>query len=106
MCKRCKQWRVAIALAKMAAVSGLGCSVRMVVEDERDIFSETMSRAIVEVKQENCADFETMSGGLMFCQKIGTVGGDKIKVNNVEMSMSELQDNYFNTFKRVIERDI
>ncbi|MDK9692973.1 MAG: phosphoribosylformylglycinamidine synthase subunit PurL [Sulfurimonas sp.] len=97
---------VAIALAKMAAVSGLGCSVRMLVDDERDIFSETMSRAIVEVKQENSADFETMSGGLMFCQKIGTIGGDKIKINNVEMSMSELQDNYFNTFKRVIERDI
>ena len=97
---------VAIALAKMAAVSGLGCSVRMLVDDERDIFSETMSRAIVEVKQENSADFETMSGGLMFCQKIGTVGGDKIKINNVEMSMTELQDNYFNTFKRVIERDI
>ncbi len=97
---------VAIALAKMAAVSGLGCSARMLVDDERDIFSETMSRAIVEVKQENSADFETMSGGLMFCQKIGTVGGDKIKINNVEMSMDELKDNYFNTFKRVIERDI
>ena len=97
---------VAIALAKMAAVSGLGCSARMLVDDERDIFSETMSRAIVEVKQANSADFETMSGGLMFCQKIGTVGGDKIKINNVEMSMDELKDNYFNTFKRVIERDI
>lgn len=97
---------VAIALAKMAAVSGLGCSVRMLVEDERDIFSETMSRAIVEVRQEDSASFESLSGGLMFCQKIGTVGGDKIKINNVEMSMGELQDNYFNTFKRVIERDL
>lgn len=97
---------VAIALAKMAAVSGLGCSVRMLVDDERDIFSETMSRAIVEVRQEDCASFESLSGGQMFCQKIGTVGGDSIKINNVEMRMSELQDNYFNTFKRVIERDI
>ena len=42
---------VAIALAKMSAVSGLGCSVRMLVEDEREIFGETLSRAIVEVKQ-------------------------------------------------------
>lgn len=96
---------VAIALAKMAAVSGLGCSIRMIVNDERDIFSESMSRAIIEVKQENAGDFETLMGTMPY-QKIGVVGTDKIKINNVEMSMSELQDNYFNTFKRVIERDI
>ncbi|MBE0515376.1 phosphoribosylformylglycinamidine synthase subunit PurL [Sulfurimonas sp.] len=96
---------VAIALAKMAAVSGLGCSAKMLVRDERDIFAESMSRAIIEVKQENSASFETMVGTLM-CQKIGTVGGDKVKINNVEMSLQELQDNYFNTFKRVIERDL
>ncbi len=96
---------VAIALAKMAAVSGLGCSTKMLVKDERDIFAESMSRAIIEVKQENSASFESMVGTLM-CQKIGTVGGDKIKVNNVEMSMQELQDNYFNTFKRVVEKDL
>lgn len=97
---------VAIALAKMAAVSGLGCSVRMIVNDERDIFSESMSRAIIEVKQENAGDFETLMGTLPY-QKIGVVSStDKIKINNVEMSMEQLKDNYFNTFKRVIERDI
>jgi phosphoribosylformylglycinamidine synthase len=96
---------VAIALAKMSAVSGLGCDVKMAVADERDIFAESMSRAIIEVKPENCAAFEAMLGNLA-CGKLGTVGGDKIKVNDVTMSMENLQDNYFNTFKRVIERDI
>ena len=96
---------VAIALAKMAAVSGLGCDVNMSTFDERDIFAESMSRAIIEVKPENCAEFEDMLGSLK-CEQIGIVGGDFIKINNVSMSMSQLQDNYFNTFKRVIERDI
>ena len=96
---------VVIALAKMSAVSGLGCDVNMSVVDERDIFAESMSRAIIEVKPENCAEFEDMLGSLK-CEQIGTVGGDSIKVNDISMSMSELQDNYFNTFKRVIERDI
>jgi phosphoribosylformylglycinamidine synthase len=96
---------VAIALAKMSAVSGLGCEVKMSVTDERDIFAESMSRAIVEVKPENCAAFESMLNGLA-CAKIGTIGGENIRVNDVSMSMSELQDNYFNTFKRVIERDL
>lgn len=96
---------VAIALAKMSAVSGLGCDVTMAVADERDIFAESMSRAIIEVKPENCAAFEAMLGGLA-CGNIGTVGGDKIKINDVAMSMQNLQDNYFNTFQRVIERGL
>jgi len=97
---------VAIALAKMVATSGLGCDVEMTVEDERDIFAESMSRAIIEVKPENQEAFEAMLDESMACEKIGTVGGDSIKVNDVTMSMDVLKDNYFNTFKRVIERDI
>jgi len=97
---------VAIALAKMAATSGLGCDAEMSVSDEREIFAESMSRAIIEVKPENCAAFEAMLDESMAVEKIGTVGGDSIKVNDVLMSMDVLKDNYFNTFKNVIERDI
>lgn len=96
---------VAIALAKMAAVSGLGCDVKMSVNDPRDIFAESFSRAIIEVKPENAAAFEAMLDGLA-CEKIGTVGGDKVVINDVSMSMTQLQDNYYNTFKRAIERDL
>jgi phosphoribosylformylglycinamidine synthase len=96
---------VAIALAKMAATSGLGCDVSMSVSDERDIFAESMSRAIISVKPENVEAFEAMLGDLA-CEQIGVVGGDSIKINNVSMSMQELQDNYYNTFKRVIEQDL
>jgi phosphoribosylformylglycinamidine synthase len=96
---------VAIALAKMAATSGFGCDVTMSVSDERDIFAESMSRAIVEVKAENVEAFEAMLDGLQ-CEKIGIVGGDTIKINNISMSMEELKDNYFNTFKRIIEQDL
>ena len=97
---------VAIALAKMVATSGLGCDVEMSVEDSRDIFAESMSRAIIEVKPENCTAFEAMLDESMAVEKIGIVGGDSIKVNDVTMSLAQLQDNYFNTFKKVIERDI
>jgi phosphoribosylformylglycinamidine synthase len=96
---------VAIALAKMSATSGLGCDVNMSVADERDIFAESMSRAIIEVKPENAEAFEAMLGELA-CEKIGTIGGDKISINDVSMDMDTLKDNYFNTFKRVIERDL
>lgn len=97
---------VAIALAKMAATSGLGCDTEMSIEDSRDIFAESMSRAIIEVKPENCAAFEAMLDESMAVEKIGTVGGDSIKINDVIMSLAQLQDNYFNTFKKAIERDL
>ena len=42
----------------------------------------------------------------MAVEKIGTVGGSIIKVNDVSMSLEKLQDNYFNTFKKVIQRDL
>jgi len=97
---------VAIALAKMAATSGLGCDVEMSVSDDRDIFSESMSRAIVEVKAENCEAFEAMLDDSMSVEKVGTVGGDLVRINDVSMRLEQLQDNHFNTFARVIEQDL
>ena len=97
---------VAIALAKMAATSGYGCDVEMSVADDRDVFSESMSRAIVEVKPENCEAFEAMLEESMSIEKIGSVGGDTIRINDISMDMSQLKDNYFNTFKRVVEQDL
>jgi phosphoribosylformylglycinamidine synthase len=97
---------VAIALAKMCATSGMGCDVEMSVEDERDIFAESMSRAIIEVKPENCEAFEAMIDGSIACEKIGTVGSNTVRINDVSMSIESLKDNYFNTFKKVIERDL
>ena len=97
---------VAIALAKMAATSGLGCDVEMSVADDRDVFSESMSRAIVEVKPENCEAFEAMLDESMSIEKIGTIGGDSVRINDINMSLKQLQDNYFNTFARVIEQDL
>jgi len=95
---------VAIALAKMAATSGLGCDVEVSVSDTRDIFAESMSRAIIEVTPENCEAFEAMLDESLAYEKIGVVGGDCIRINDVLMDLEELQDNYFNTFKKVIER--
>lgn len=95
----------AIALAKMSAVSGLGCDAIMSIDDTRDIFSESFSRAVVEVAPENCASFEGMTGGLMY-QRIGEVGGDAFRLNDVNMNLKELQNIYFSRFAEVVESDI
>lgn len=103
--KDCSSGGAAIALAKMACVSGKGISATMNVNDPRDIFAESMSRAIIEVAPENCAAFEAMVGSLD-CQKIGTIGGDTFSFNDVTMRLPEMQNIYYNTFKKVIEGDL
>lgn len=103
--KDCSAGGVAIALAKMACVSGKGVNASVAVNDSRDIFAESMSRAIIEVAPENCAAFEAMAGSLA-CQKIGTVGGDTFILNDVTMDLAAMQDVYYNTFKNVIEGDL
>lgn len=103
--KDCSSGGAAIALAKMACVSDKGVSASMRIEDSRDIFAESMSRAIIEVAPENCAAFEAMVGSFA-CQKIGTVGGDTFTLNDVTMRLPEMQNIYYNTFKNVIEGDL
>ena len=95
----------AIALAKMAAVSGFGVDVNIDVTNNEDIFAESFHRAIVEVSSENVAAFEKFISG-MTCQRIGTIGGNTFKVNDVSMTMETLKDTYFGTFAKEIQRDL
>jgi len=103
--KDCSSGGVAMALAKMACVSDKGVNATISVTDSRDIFAESMSRAIIEVVPENCKAFEAMVGSLG-CVKIGTVGGDTFTLNDVSMRLPEMQNIYYNTFKKVIEGDL
>jgi phosphoribosylformylglycinamidine synthase subunit PurL len=103
--KDCSSGGAAIALAKMACVSDKGVNASISVNDTRDIFAESMSRAIIEVAPENCKPFEAMVGS-MACEKIGTVGGREFIVNDVKMNLSDMQNIYYGTFQKVIEGDL
>ncbi|MFK5937202.1 MAG: phosphoribosylformylglycinamidine synthase subunit PurL, partial [Sulfurimonas sp.] len=103
--KDCSSGGLAVVIGKMAAVSDMGASVNVTTNNDNDIFSETFSRAVIEVSPLNAQAFESMVDGLA-CEKIGTVGGNKIVVNDVSMDMAELKGLYFDTFKKVIEQDI
>ncbi len=99
---------LAIALAKMSAVSGKGVTVGIRVEDERAIFEESGSRAILEVNsKENLESVIAMAKELgLKADIIGKVGGDIVKINNVKMNLNELKEVYFKSFKEVVEQDI
>lgn len=98
---------IAIALAKMAIVGGKGVEANISLNEDRDIFSESLSRAIVEITPENAEAFEAVASSQgIECLRIGAVGGDKISVNDIYKDLDAASDVYFNRFKQVIEQDL
>ena len=95
---------VAITLAKMACLSGLGAECKFDVKKPNFIFDESFSRAIVGVKDE--AKFEALAAkhGVKF-EKIGSVGGDKFKLNDIEEKLSEVSEVYFSEFAKIIKQE-
>ena len=98
---------LAIALAKMAVVGNRGVEAAISLEEDRDIFSETLSRAVVEICPENTEKFEKLceSKGMIY-SKLGLVGGGKISINDIYKDLDQAKDTYFNKFQRVIEQDL
>lgn len=98
---------IAVALAKMAVVGNRGVEAAISLEEDRDVFSETLSRAIVEVSPENSEKLEKLceKKGMVY-SKLGLVGGGKISINDIYKDLDSARDTYFNKFKRVIEQDL
>lgn len=97
---------IAISLSKMAVVGNIGVEVNISLDDSKDIFSESLSRAIVEVNPKNCEAFEKVASknGISYI-KIGKTGGDKVIINDIFKELDKLNKVYFNRFKEVIEQD-
>ena len=95
---------VAITLAKMACLSGLGAECKFDVKKPSFIFDESFSRAIVGVKDEAKFEFLAAKHGVKF-EKIGSVGGDKFKLNDIEEKLSDVSEVYFNKFAAIIRQE-
>ncbi len=98
---------IAIAVSKMSALSNLGVNIDIELENSKDIFDESQHRALIEVSENNIEDIakRAMDLGLTI-QKIGTVGGDEIIINNIKISLENLKNTYFGRFLEIIEQDL
>jgi len=96
---------IAIALAKMSCVSGKGVTCKISLDDNRDIYSESFSRAIVEVSNESA--FESLANSIgISILKIGKVEKSGFTCNQLDKNLEAMQNIYFNKFKEVVEQDI
>ncbi len=96
---------IAITLAKMAASGTKGVTCNITLEDSRDLFSESFSRAIIEVSDTDA--FERFAGqrGIKY-QRLGSVGGDQFICNDIRLDMQRLMKNFYQRFQEVIEQDL
>jgi phosphoribosylformylglycinamidine synthase len=97
---------LAIALAKVCAISNRGVKVNSTLEDIK-IFDETPSRAIVSLNKDNLNEFLVLAKEIgVEAKEIGVVGGENFEVDDILMPLNKLKDIYFNKFKKVIEQDL
>ncbi len=98
---------VAVAAYKWACVSDKGLDLDINVQYPEDIFAESLSRALVEIDPQNKEAFEKLcrEKGVYF-EEIGRTGGNKIKINEVEMDLNKAKDIYFNTFPKIMKEEI
>ncbi len=98
---------VAIALSKMSATSNKGIVAKVSVDTPKDIFAESQSRALVEVSSENLNEVLDLAKSLgLELENIGSVGGERVQINDVSLSLEEVKDVYFDTFAKTIEQDL
>jgi len=98
---------IAVSLAKMSALSNKGFLGSFCFEDSREIFSETFSRALIEVDPKNIHQIEELANEKeLLIVPIGTVGGNSFNLCDIKMDMEKLKDIYFNSFKKVIQKDL
>ncbi|MBN7288398.1 MULTISPECIES: phosphoribosylformylglycinamidine synthase subunit PurL [Campylobacter] len=95
---------VAMSLAKMACISGIGAECKFDVAQANFIFDESFSRALVGVKDE--AKFSELATkfGVKF-EKIGVTGGDKFRLNEIDENLSQISEIYFNEFANIIKQE-
>ncbi len=98
---------LAIALAKSTIKSGLTVHTKIEFENSFDIFSESFSRAMFEVKTGDEVAFENLAQSLnIYVVKIGNlVTSNEFKLNDINFELNKLRDIYFNGFKRIIKKE-
>ncbi len=98
---------IAMALSKMSALSNMGVMVEVALDKSNYIFDESQGRAVVEVAKSNVQDVAKMAMDLgLSVEQVGTIGGDKVKINSIEMSVDSLRETYFSKFAETIEQDL
>ena len=95
---------VAISLAKMCAISNFALEIHTGFKDEKLLFDESPSRAIVGVLNEG--EFEKLCANFSVnFSKIGhSTSSNDFVLDEIKLQTKRLKSLYFNSFKEVLDR--
>ena len=101
---------LAVAIAECCIMNRkkkIGAEINININFRNDffLFSESQSRILITVNTHFKNDVEKyLNDANIPFEMIGTVGGGKLKINNlIDLSLEELDDAYFNSFERLME---
>ncbi|EPC1866440.1 AIR synthase-related protein, partial [Campylobacter coli] len=96
---------IAMTLAKMFAISSMGANLNSGFSDEKMIFDESASRAIVGFDKENEEAFLKLAHELgVKATKLGfSTKEQSFKLDSINLSKDELNKLYFDSFKEQIQ---
>lgn len=96
---------IAMTLAKMFAISSMGANLNSGFSDEKMIFDESASRAIVGLDKENEEAFLKLAHELgVKATKLGfSTKEQSFKLDSINLSKDELNKLYFDSFKEQIQ---
>lgn len=94
---------LAIALGKMSVLGQKGCKVKTALKGV-DLFSESPSRAVLEVSSEHLAALESLAQkGDVALGVIGSVGGENLEIDSLSLPLQTLQEIYLRGFAKIVE---
>lgn len=97
---------IAVALAKMAVLGELGFEGIMTLSDEHNLFSESFSRVIFEISQDDEDGLEDlMEKYELSYEKIGKTTSSDFVFNSISLNSSELECLYFDTFAKIVDKE-
>jgi phosphoribosylformylglycinamidine synthase len=92
----CSEGGLAVTLAEMCLAGGLGAAIqledvplRAPADDEVILYSESLSRFVVEVRPEDAARFQEVLGDHPHAQ-IGNVTGDRLRISSYDDQLIDL----------------
>ena len=96
---------IAITLAKMFAISNVGVDLKSGFDDEKMIFDESASRAIIALDKDNEEAFLTLAKEFeVKVYKLGVSTSQKhFKLDSIELNKVEIDKLYFESFKEQIQ---
>ncbi|MBL8015707.1 MAG: phosphoribosylformylglycinamidine synthase subunit PurL, partial [Ignavibacteria bacterium] len=108
----CADGGLAVAIAESCLINRnipVGCYVNIKRQDRQDfvLFNESQSRAVISFSPQMEAKVKDI------CRKLGSgieilgkVGGNSVKINNIDIPLESAKDAYYNSISKIMEAEV